>query len=87
MMKRLAIVALLMQLPALAALGESKEGSCQLKQGNGFGKGVCTVQVGEKLKGTCKLYITDCFRQKVINANVEIVNTSRLSNRDGRKRG
>ena len=76
MMKSLAIMAVLLQIPALAALGESKEGSCQLKEGNAFDKGVFTVQVGEKIKGTCKLYIMDFFRQKVINANVEIVNTS-----------
>ena len=76
MMKRLTILGMLLQLPALAALGESKEGSCQLTEGNAFDKGVFTVQVGEKIKGTCKLYVMEFFRQKVINANVEIVNTS-----------
>ena len=76
MMKRLAIMALLMQIPALVALGETKEGSCQLKKGGAFDKDVFTVQVGQKIKGTCKFYIMDFLGKKIINANVEIKNTS-----------
>ena len=76
MMKRLAIVAALMQIPALVALGENKEGSCQLKQCGAFDKDVVTVHVGEKIQGTCRFHITDFFKRKIINAGVEIVNTS-----------
>ena len=54
-------------------LGETKEGSCRLTEGNAFDKGLLTIQFGEKTKGTCKLYIMDFLRQKVINANVDIV--------------
>ena len=34
------------------------------------------VRVGEKIKGTCKFYIQEFFGKKIINANIEIVNTS-----------
>jgi hypothetical protein len=69
-------MAALLQIPALVALGETKEGSCQLKQGEAFDKDVFTVQVGQKIKGTCKFCIQDFFGQKIINAGVEIRNTS-----------
>ena len=75
-MKRLAIMVVLMQIPALVALGETKEGSCQLKEGGAFDKDAFTVQVGEKIKGTCKFEITEFFGKKVISANIEIANTS-----------
>ncbi len=75
-MKRLAIMMALLQIPALVALGETKEGSCQLKPCGPFDKDALTVQVGQKIKGTCKFSIRDFFKQKVINAGVEISNTS-----------
>ncbi len=62
--------------PASAALCETKEGTCQVKQGGAFGKDVFTVHVGEKIKGTCKFFIQKFFEKKIINANIEIVNTS-----------
>jgi hypothetical protein len=67
---------LLTSIPAITALGKTKEGSCRLIQANAFDKGVVTVQVGQKIKGTCKFYIQEFFGTKIINANVEIVNTS-----------
>ena len=76
MMKRLTILALLMQIPALTAFGETKEGSCQLKEGGEFDNDVFTVHVGEKIKGTCKFYIQDFFKQRIVNANIAITNTS-----------
>jgi hypothetical protein len=76
MMKRLAIMALLLQIPAIAAIGETKQGSCELKPSEGFDKDVVRVQIGDRVKGTCKFYITDFLQKKVINAGVQIVNTS-----------
>jgi hypothetical protein len=76
MMKRLAIMALLLQLPALAARAETKAGSCQLKEDEGFGKDVFRVQVGEAIRGTCGFYIQEFFKKKIINANIQIANAS-----------
>jgi hypothetical protein len=64
------------QSPAPAVLGETTEGTCQLKQRKAFDKDAFKVQVGGKIKGTCKFSIQDIFGKKIINANVEIVNTS-----------
>ena len=75
-MKRLAILALLIHIPALVAFGETKEGTCQLKQVKGFDKGAFKVQVGKKIKGTCTFCIQEFFGKKVINANIEIANTT-----------
>jgi hypothetical protein len=76
MLKRLTILALLVQLPALAALGETKEGTCQLKRSGPFDKDAFTVAIGEKIKGTCKFRIVDFFGKETIDAGVTIVNTS-----------
>jgi len=76
MLKRVTILALLLQLSALAALGESKEGICRLKWAGPFDKDVFTLAIGDKIKGTCKFSITDFLGKEIINANVSIVNTA-----------
>lgn len=76
MKKQLALVVLFVSFVAVSAFGETKHGSCQLKQGKPFDKDVLKVRVGEKIKGTCTFSIQEFFGKKVINANVEIVNTS-----------
>jgi hypothetical protein len=76
MIKKLAIMALLVHAAALAALGETKEGTCKLKPGAHFDKDLFTVRVGDKLKGTCKFYIA-AVGEKVITADIQVVNTSK----------
>jgi hypothetical protein len=75
-MKRLAIIVILIHLAGAAALGETKEGACQLKRYGPFDNDAVTVAIGEKIKGTCKLCVADFFGRETINANVSIVNTS-----------
>ena len=75
MMKRFVTLALLMQIAAVAAYGETKEGTCQLKPGKGFEKDLFQVQVGETIKGTCRFFIFDFVGKKVINAAITILNT------------
>jgi hypothetical protein len=58
------------------AYGETKEGSCQLKQGRPSDENVIKVHVGEKVKGTCKFFIEDLFGKKIISANIELENAS-----------
>ena len=50
--------------PASAARCETKEGSCQVKQGGAFDKDVFTVHVGEKIKGTCKFSYRSSSRKR-----------------------
>ena len=77
MIKRLAIMAVMLQVPLLPAFGETKKGTCQLKPvANAFDKDVVTVEVGEKIKGTCRFFIHDFLGKKIINAGIEIVNTA-----------
>jgi hypothetical protein len=66
----------LMQVLGLAAIAETKEGSCQLQQRKGFDQDAFTVQVGEKIKGTCRFCIDDFLGKKIIGACIKIDNTS-----------
>ncbi|MBN2189821.1 MAG: hypothetical protein JW728_01245 [Candidatus Aureabacteria bacterium] len=75
-MKKLTLVILLMMVFPFSALGEIKEGDCRLKEGSFFDKDVFTVQLGDKIKGTCKFFIDEFFGKKIINANIEITNTA-----------
>lgn len=75
-MKRLALTILFMMAFSFTASGEIKEGDCRIKEGSFFDKDVFTVQVGDKVKGTCKFYIDEFFGKKIINANIQIVNTA-----------
>ncbi len=74
-MKRLMIALLSVVVLAYTASGETKEGVCQLKAGKAFDQDVFKVQVGTTIKGTCKFYIDEFFGKKIINANIQIMNT------------
>ena len=76
MTKKLAILTILVQISALAAFGETKEGWFHLKPARGFATDAFTTHVGDKITGTCKFYIQDFLGKKIINANIQIVNTS-----------
>jgi len=54
---------------------ESQSGKVELKELDG-GKGIFKLEVGDKMKGVCKLYIADFFEKKVISANVSVKNTA-----------
>ena len=75
-MKKWIIGILMVTVLEFTAFGETREGACQLKAGKAFDKDVFTVTIGEKIKGTCKFYIDEFFGKKIINANIEIKNTS-----------
>ncbi len=77
-MKKLILAAIICGLP-LMAFGETKEGPCKLKQCSALDKDVVTVQLGDKVKGTAKFYITDFFEQKIISANINFTNTANKS--------
>jgi hypothetical protein len=77
-MKKLILAVIICSLP-LIAFGETKEGTCELKQGSALDKDVLTVQVGDKIKGTAKFYITDFLGQKIISANIKFTNTANES--------
>jgi hypothetical protein len=67
---------LLIHASACAVFGETKEGTCCLQQADPFDRDVFTVHVGEKIQGTCKFFVQEFFGRKIINANIEIANTS-----------
>jgi hypothetical protein len=76
-MKRFVMGAVLALTLAGAAFGETKEGTCRLKDGKAFDEDVFTVKVGDKVKGTCKFYIDEFFKKKIINANIQVENTTK----------
>ena len=64
--------------PASALSGvftDVKEGPCTLKEVRAFSKDAFTVQVGQKIKGTCTFSISDFFHAKIINACCVVQNT------------
>ena len=76
-MKKLLIAAVVMVVLAFQASAETKEGPCQLKKSDGFDdSNAVKVEVGTGIKGVCKFYISDFFGAEIINAGIEIKNTT-----------
>ena len=63
--------------PALS-LAETYQGACRLRESDGFSdRNVFVVEIGQKIRGTCKFYIDEFFERRIINANIRIENTAR----------
>lgn len=76
MLNRLILAALLLQIPAGAAPAATLEGSCRLREGSAAAETAPAVQIGDKVKGTCKFYVKQIFQQKVIYGELAFTSTA-----------
>lgn len=76
-MKQLLIAAVTIVCLAFPAFAVSKEGPCKLKKSQAFDESdAVKVEVGTGIKGVCKFYVTDFFDAEIIDAGIQLTNTT-----------